>query len=290
MTISAKIIKDSISEVGARITTLQLMYPRFIHAEMLTHRVFSRNASSSRAIPVKKMIEMVRSEPAMPIHWGANQPGMQASEQLVGERLDVAKSAWMMAAKAAADIAETMMETGLHKQVANRILEPFQHIHVIVTATEWHNFFALRAHPDAQPEIQALAVAIREAMDASVPKLLHEGEWHLPYVTDEDFLAIEQHIGNPLNRNGVVEMAKKVSAARCARVSYLMHDGSKPSIEKDLELYERLVGGEPIHASPVEHQATPDFHNWEGWENPHLHGNFVGWIQYRKEIESSFAS
>jgi hypothetical protein len=295
MTISAKIIKDSISEVGARITTLQLMYPRFIHAEMLTHRVFSRNASSSRAIPVKKMIEMVRNEPAMPIHWGANQPGMQASEQLVGERLGVAKNAWMMAAKAAADIAETMMEVGLHKQVANRILEPFQHIHVIVTATEWHNFFALRAHPDAQPEIQALAVAIREAMTASVPKLLHEGEWHLPYVTDEDFLVIEQCIGNPLNRNGVVEMAKKVSAARCARVSYLMHDGSKPSIEKDLELYGRLVGGEPIHASPVEHQATPDipakvFHGWEGWENPHLHGNFVGWIQYRKEIESSFAS
>ena len=77
-----KVIADSISESGKRITTFQLKYPRFIHSEVMTHRVFSRNASSSRAIPVKKMIEQVRNNPAMPIHWGANQSGMQAKNEL----------------------------------------------------------------------------------------------------------------------------------------------------------------------------------------------------------------
>lgn len=278
MTIEAKVIEDSVSSAGKRLTTLQLKYPRFIHAEFMTHRVFSRNASSSRAIPVAKMIEAVRTEPAMPIHWGKNQPGMQANEQLTGVELNDAKHCWLAAAQSAANVAEKMMAIGLHKQVANRVLEPFQHIHVIVTATEWDNFFALRAHPDAQPEIQALAVAIRDAMTHHQPRELADDEWHLPYIRDEE-------------RGLPIEQLVKMSAARCARVSYLKHDGVAPSLEDDLTLYERLVGSMPIHASPIEHQAAPDT-LWsfdegetEKWEWPELHGNFVGWKQYRKMVE-----
>lgn len=281
--ISAKVITDSISEAGNRITTLQLTYPRFIHSEFLTHRVFSRNASSSRAIPVKKMIEMVRNEPAMPIHWGKNQPGMQASEEI--QHAGVAKDIWLRAARNAASIAEEMEQIGLHKQVANRILEPFQHIHVVVTATEWKNFFALRDHPDAQPEIHELAIQMRTAMDASVPKLIKTGEWHLPYVTNGEREA-------EMNSEAGYETLRKVSAARCCRVSYLRHDGLPASIEEDLALCERLAGSVPIHASPFEHQATPDRRVDYGmpgiWRQVKLHGNFVGWIQYRKQIEQSF--
>ena len=287
MTIQAKIIADSISTAGKRITTFQLLYPRFIHAELMTHRVFSRNASSSRAIPVKKMIDMIRDSPARPIHWGENQAGMQASVELSDEKKIVAKLLWSNAAKKAADIAEAMMNIDLHKQVANRILEPFQHISVVLTATEFDNWFELRAHPDAQPEIQFLAQEMREAMDDSDPVKLKPGEWHLPYVTNEDRYAINA-FGYPS------DTLMKISAARCCRVSYLKHDGAKPSIDDDLKLCERLAGARPIHASPFEHQATPDIltpgnrGQLPGWLSPKQHGNFVGWIQYRKLIEQSF--
>lgn len=283
MTISAKIIADSISEAGKRITTLQLCYPRFIHAELMTHRVFSRNASSSRAIPVSKMIEQVRTNPAMPIHWGKNQAGMQAKEELDAEHKAVVQDMWLTAARHAAELAHHMMEAGAHKQVVNRILEPFQWIHVVVTSTEWGNFFELRAHEDAQPEIHHLAVMMREAMDASTPVLLHLGEWHLPYVS------AEERMDNDL----FIEDAKKISAARCCRVSYLKHDGHASTIEEDLALCDRLVGARPLHASPFEHQATPDVlvpdvQVGAHWKQQHLHGNFVGWIQHRKLIEGQF--
>jgi hypothetical protein len=271
--IQAKIIEDSIARAsGVRLTTMQLTYPRFIHAEFMTHRVFSRNASSSRAIPVAKMLEQVRTEPATPIHWGKNQAGMQAKAELEGEDLATAGYLWDKAARMAADIAEEMAALGLHKQVANRILEPFQHIHVIVTATEWENFFNLRAHPDAQPEIQALAYEMLDALKASDPRPLNFGDWHLPYIWPEE----------RSSRN--IQMLLKMSAARCARVSYLRHDGLRPRIEEDLDRYEKLVGSNPMHASPVEHQATPDRVMDGKWEAPSLHGNFVGWIQHRQLI------
>lgn len=282
--ITAKIIEDSISNENKRITTLQLMYPRFIHAELMTHRVFSRNASSSRAIPVKKMLEMVRNEPAMPIHWGKNQPGMQANEQLSSKELDLAKAMWLVAARNAADMAEEMAHLGLHKQVANRILEPFQHIHVVLTATEFDNWFELRAHPDAQPEIQDLAIQMRAVMEVSIPYLLQPDEWHLPYITDQEYEDIQDWV-----------TLCKVSAARCCRVSYLKHDGTPSTIEEDLALCDRLIGSRPLHASPFEHQATPDDMTKGNqikpahWKQQQFHGNLVGWIQHRKLIEYSFS-
>lgn len=276
MQFEAKIIEDSISPWGARLTTMQLCYPRFIHSEMMTHRVFSRNASSSRAIPVKKMIQMVREEPAMPVHWGANQPGMQAGTEV--QHVGVAKDLWLRAARNAANLAEEMAQIGLHKQVANRILEPFQWMHVIVTATEWDNFFALRDHPDAEPNIQLLARMMKQAMTDSPPVFrwgcgYDATIWHLPYVNAEERSVFASGQEN-------IRMLCMLSAARCARVSYLNHDGSVPNHDKDLALYERLVGGNPMHASPIEHQG-----HYLKKSGPEFSGNFRGWKQFRKIVE-----
>jgi thymidylate synthase ThyX len=270
-TLTAKVIEDSIAENGVRLTTLQLCYPRFIHAEFMTHRVFSRNASSSRAIPVAKMIEQVRNDPAMPIHWGRNQAGMQANEELAPLAQEGARQLWLQAARDAASVAQVMADVGLHKQVANRILEPYQYMHVIVTATEWENFFELRNHPDAQPEIHALAKVMHFAFAESRAVELKEGDWHLPYVTRAERLAF----------NNDLDLLLKLSAARCARVSYLTHDGQTPSVEKDVALYDRLVGSKPLHASPIEHQATP-LPEADMWS-----GNFRGWLQNRKIVENA---
>jgi thymidylate synthase ThyX len=301
MTNSAKIICHSISEAGVPLTTMQLRYPRFIHAEVMTHRVLSRNASSSRAIPVERLIKDIREDTAMPLHWGKNQPGMQAEEEcnsivpvisyeyLKGQRLEKGISymgrdqAWFRARDYAISVAEAFHKAGYHKQIVNRLLEPFSYINVVVTSTEWSNFFELRDHPDAQPEIMVLAQAMKKAMAESTPKLLREGEWHLPYVNDlpdiEEFLRKE---GKGYEWKELIETAIKCSVARCARVSYLTHDMKPPDIAKDIELYDKLITSKPIHASPAEHQARPTVGNED---IPSFTGNFSGWVQYRKLIE-----
>lgn len=267
MSIEAKVIADSYHlNDRNRITTLQLKYHRFIHAEFMTHRVFSRSASSSRAIPINKIIGQVWNDPAMPLHWGANVSGMQAKKELSGLNLWAAKTVWKTASKFACIFAYLFSKIGLHKQIGNRILEPWQYINVILTATEFENFFELRIHPDAQPEIQELAKQIKQAIDNSIPKELQVGEWHLPYITDEEFELCDYDI------------LLKCSTARCARVSYSNHDGSKPSVKRDVELHDKLVVSEPLHASPAEHQATPG-------EYGKFYRNFRGWIQYRVELE-----
>lgn len=270
-----KIIADSISNEGTRITTFQLKFHRFILPEFNTHRQFSRNFSSSRAIPVSKIIEQVVCDPATPVHWGKNQAGMQANEELSGNGLDEARKCWLKASEAAVKAARAMADVGVHKQVVNRLLEPFQWVSGVVTATELDNFFELRAHNDAQPEIQALAYLMKQKMEDSIPRPLKQGEWHLPYVQPYEFADYRDDI----------ELLKKVSAARCCRVSYLKHDGTNANIEEDLALCDRLVGSRPLHASPFEHQATPDYKQYGEWTASDLHGNFNGWIQYRKEIE-----
>jgi hypothetical protein len=295
MTISAQIIADSMSPAGKRLTTMQLRYPRFIHPEFMTHRVFGRNASSSRAIPVERMIADLRRDPAMPIYWGSNKPGMQAGVELTGLDLDLVKHQWLNAMEEMIARADIMVKAGLHKQIANRILEPWAHINVVVTATEWDNFFELRCHPDAQPEIQHLAVLMREEMRLNVPIELHPGDWHLPYIGASDWVNAYHHLKiNRITRDEPAtrekqELLVKVSVARCARVSYLTHDGRQTTIEEDLALYDRLVGSTPLHASPAEHQATPDEGIQHGskttWIHEAEHGNLVGWRQYRKMLE-----
>jgi hypothetical protein len=273
--ITAKLIADSLSPEDVRITTLQLRYPKFIHQDFMTHRVFSRCASSSRAVPVAKVLNQVRLDPAMPIHWGANRPGMQALEELPQILINSCKEKWIEAANAAADIAEVMaLGIGLHKQTANRILEPFMFIHVVVTSTEWGNFFELRDHADAQPEMRELAIQMRKARSASAPEMRHrerdtQGAWHLPYITEGERAIYEAQ----------PHMLAKMSAARCARVSYENHDGTEPDMKKDLELFEKLAGSTPRHASPLEHQAYPLAAPLSKSRN------FTGWRQFREVIE-----
>lgn len=270
MKIEAKIICDSVCGNGKRITTMQLTYPRFIHAEFMTHRVFSRNASSSRAIPVNKMIQMANADPAFFVHIGSNQPGMQAGAEVDEQTKKIFKSEWEQLGRVVSDyVNRWASEYGIHKQVANRALEPWHHITVLVTATEWDNFFSLRCHKDAQPEMQALAEAMRRVYEEASPTKKMFGTWHLPFITPNDIGSLEEKI--------------QMSVARCARVSYLNHDGSVPNKEKDIALYTQLVGSTPIHASPAEHQATP----CGSFSNEVFCGNFVGWMQYRKFLEGN---
>lgn len=284
MTISATVIEHSESTTsGARLVTVLARYPRYIHSELMTHRQFSRNASSSRAIPVAKLIENVETDLVYPSQWGANNPGMQSIEELTVEQMDEAKDYWDMARRNAVRVATKLAELGAHKQIVNRILEPFAHINTLITATEWGNFFELRCHPDADPTMQAVGCAIHDAIDASTPKLLRAGEWHLPFITTE-----ERAEFGP-------DMLRRASAARCARTSYLTHDFKPPAITGDIRLYNKLVGSRPIHASPTEHQATPDILHkdehglYTQWKSPHLHGNFFGWVQFRKLVEKEMA-
>lgn len=269
-----KIVLDSISPEGKRIITYQLTYPRYIHAELMTHRVFSRNASSSRAIPAAKLIENSLKNPVYPIRWGKNQAGMQAAmEDLSDDDAIAAKEIWDEMMIACANGVRALSELGLHKQWANRPLEWFGTISVVLTTTEDENWFELRDHKDAQPEIQHLAKMMRIAKDASNPEELEYGQWHLPYITEKE------------KSDCFLTESLKMSVARCARVSYLTHDGQTPDKEKDLALYDRLVGSVPLHASPTEHQATPyDRHV----HYPHEQGNFRGWTQHRKLIEKDF--
>lgn len=258
MTITAKVIAHSRAEGSPDLITLECRYPRFIHAEFMTHRVFSRNASSSRAVPVARMIQDVLDDPAMPVAWGSNKPGMQAGDEL--PHWEIARDCWLDAKDAAVHRANEMMNLGAHKQIVNRILEPFAHISVVVTATEWDNFFMLRCHPDADPTMRALAEAMRDAIEGSAPR---HAEWHLPYVSDGELWA-----------HGA-DVSALISAARCARVSYLNHDGTAPDIDKDLALAKRLLDSR--HMSPFEHQshATPG----------HPGRNFNGWTQHRAMID-----
>lgn len=291
--ISAKIIRDSISKVGVRLTTMELEYPRVIHAELMTHRVFSRNASSSRAIPTKRMLKNMATMPALPAEWRMNEPGMQG---FTAAPADIVEKAEAIYARNRQQCIDDMLEIdalGLHKQHSNRLGECHQHIKVVVTATQWANWFGLRNHPAADPTIQALAREMYAAMQSSKPDLILSDDWHLPYVTTAD----EEHVwdtikGKPLRDNDLLEILIKISAARCARVSYNNFDGSKTNVASDLDLYEKLVGDHPLHASPTEHQACPDHKHWvdidgeptRSWKSPHLHGNFVGWCQHRKTL------
>jgi len=283
MTISARIEKDSISPNGDRITTFVLTYPRFIHSEFMTHRMFSRNASSSRAIPFEKQVQMILDDTAMPISFSKNKKGMQANEDIDDQ--EEAKRVWLEARDKAIEEATKLHRLGVHKQHVNRLLEPFMHITVVCTATEYNNFFALRYHSMAQPELQELARQMWKLYRSHKPRPTREGEWHLPFIKREDIIkirkaldlrAIEINSEYPKIIEPLYTILSKLSVARCARVSYLNHDGTAPTLEQDLELYERLVGGSPKHSSPAEHQATPLQGIWSG--------NFFGWKQYRKTL------
>ncbi|MGH2973343.1 MAG: FAD-dependent thymidylate synthase [Solirubrobacterales bacterium] len=301
MAFDAKVLADSKSPAGYRLTTLEATFPRFILAEFNTHRVFSRNSASSRAIPIVKQLRRVLEDPYVPIEFGSNQPGMQAGPALAGKEMLAAEREWLRARddavrrvlglitspdaasgesdlfgyleqveKACREKAQPSEWLNVHKQVANRLLEPFMWHTVIVTATEWDNFWNLRCHPDAQPEIRLIAEKMRTAMAGSIPMDLDWNEWHLPLIRPEDR---EDMTSN--------EDLIKVSVGRCARVSYLTHAG-KRDLGADIDLYDRLLASG--HMSPLEHPARPlvpaELQESE-WS-----GNFRGWHSYRKGVQS----
>jgi hypothetical protein len=223
----------------------------------MTHRLFSRNSASSRAIPNEKLSSRVEADPVMPVYWGQNQSGMQAVDEIDRRSQILAESVWLNAREEMLVASNRLAQLGVHKQLCNRLLEPWMWITVIVTATEYENFFHLRCHPDAQPEIQKIACMMRDLYRTNGPRLLKVGMWHTPYIQPNEELSHLQELN--------------VSVARCARVSYLTHDG-KREIESDLKLFDRLQSSG--HWSPFEHvaRATPGVQS----------GNFSGWKQYRK--------
>ena len=308
--ITAKVICDSISEDGVRLTTFELEYPRFIHSELMTHRMLSKNSSSSRAIPVSKMIGQIEDNMALPLYWGKNKSGMQAVEEV--SKFDECKSvlSWERSFNYIKDRVNDMLSVDLHKQIPNRLLEPFQMMKVVITGTDWENFFNLRIHPDAQPEICMLAYKIYEAMQQSKSQKLLQGQYHLPYVCNSYELSEE---GFPIldtlayctedNKLLSLEEAIKISAASCASVSYRTEGMTLDKAEK---IFDMLIKAEVIHSSPFEHIATPiiekelvfewewrdgvEYRESDYWQGGVTHrnkqgqlcsGNFRGWVQFR---------
>ena len=308
--ITAKIVCDSISQDGVRITTLEIEYPRFIHGEFMTHRSLSKNSSSSRAIPIQKMLDQIEDNMAIPIYWGKNKSGMQAVEEVDDLSKKKAETMWKGCFWKAKDTASWMSDDGLHKQVPNRLTEPFQMMKVVVTGTDWDNFFNLRIHPDAQPEICMLAYKIYKAMEESYPVKLKAGDWHLPFVNigwngrgdttyfNEDFDVID------------LEDAIKISASCCAQVSYRNTD---MSLEKADKIFNMLIKSDVLHASCFEHLATPieekdfsfdipfdgsevSYRESDSWQEGVTHrnrqgglcsGNLRGWVSYRQQLQDN---
>lgn len=286
METSARIILDSMHpEFDYRVTTFEVTFHRFVLAEMNTHRKFSKNSASSRAIPVKKQIQRVRESPAFPLSWPKEMSGMQGGEEFNADSVETLQLIWKILADKAADIAEFLMAFGLHKSVTNRLLEPFMWHTAIISSTEWDNFWGLRCNPLAQPEIRAVAEMMKKVYTSSVPRNLQYGEWHLPMVTGYDWNDIKAEFGEKS-----LEVAQKASVARCARVSYLTHDTNKRDLIKDIALADKLAHPEsgPMHASPFEHVCTPA--TGEEMAFGHVRGNFTGWHQLRHKVEDEFSS
>lgn len=289
MAYSSRILKDSMSPDGVRLTTLEVTFPRIVLAEFNTHRVFSRNSASSRAIPVEKMLLKVQEDPFIPIYWGKNQKGMQAERELTDIEQLLALVEWIQARDYAVEQAQRMLDIGVHKQITNRLLEPFLWHTVIVTSTEWENWRGLRRSKDAQPEIRRIADMIDVTIEESSPQAVDYGDWHLPLVDDRFDLEVAGY--------SMLDIVK-ICIGRCTRVSYLTHDGKRDP-KADIELCERLL--KSGHMSPFEHAACPltvtdaqnvvlsQLESFSGLPDvlPQnvFNGNFRGWTQARKLIK-----
>lgn len=297
--ITAKVICDSISKQGIRLTTFEIEYPRFILAELNTHRQLSKNSSSSRAIPINKMLSTIENNIAIPVYWGKAKSGMQADEEV--SKIDEVKSvlAWERSFNYSKERVKDMNDIGLHKQVPNRLIEPFQMMKTVITGTDFDNFFNLRLHPDSQPEICMLAYKMYKAIEESDPYELKVGEWHLPYVDkllDNDGcllsygMLVNDSVYGVMHKPLKLDDAIKISASCCAQVSYRNTD---MSLEKADKIFNMLIKSDVLHASCFEHLATPvqdQRNNINGWEEGITHmnkqgqlcsGNLRGYVQYR---------
>lgn len=259
--VSARMELDSSNPRGVRLSTMICTFPRSILAEVNTHRRLSRNSASSRAIPPGKMIEMVMEDPFIPVHWTTAGKGMSGGPELVDPGLIAeCRMEWLNARISAVQSAERLIRLGLAKQVVNRVLEPFMWHTALISGTEWGNFFALRDHPKAEPHFKDLAHAMLHELRTSFPMAREAGEWHLPLCNDLLGVPDEERV--------------QISTARCARISYLTHDGRRDPNE-DLRLYRDL--STDGHWSPFEHPARAT-------DTLDRIGNFVGWYQHRKDF------
>lgn len=293
---SVRVIADSVNSSGNRLTTIECEYPRFIHGEVMTHRMFSRNAQSSRAVPVGSTIS-ANTLHVKPYIWGKNKAGMSSTEVLTPFKKNLAALVWNTTAKLCFGSSWLLSKIGLHKQWSNRMTEWCSNIKVIITATEWDNFFWLRIDEDAaQPEMVILARRIKCAIDVSTPVEIRSGQWHLPYINVMmNSNGADVYLDSDSNQL-TLEEAQQISASCCAQVSYRKLNDSK---EKALEIYGRLFDGAKPHLSPVEHQGTPilDIDNYFNFsankgvthadsEGNQWSANFKGWIQLRQTLDS----
>jgi hypothetical protein len=268
---NAKIIADSVAPDGTRLTTMEITYPRIIHGEVMTHRVFSRNSASSRAIPTELQIQKVKDEPFVPEHFGSKKKGMAPGPSLNGWKEGVARRVWKSSRWAAIGAVRILDKLGVHKSYASRLLEPWMWNTLVVTSTTYDNFFYLRIDPDAQGEIQTIAELMKAAYDMSVPKTRSVGEWHLPYITAEDYPNFQS---DPL-------AFPKISAGRCARVSY-DNTHKKEKQQESIQRAQRMLTASKVHWSPFEHQARV----MESVNHPY-NANFQGqWGQLRAMLEN----
>ncbi len=297
--VSCEVIQHSISPQGKEILTVSVKYGLIIHSEFLRHRQLSRGVKSNRAIPAKVIRREVLEDPYTPQWFGKNKSGMVSEEQV---RFPwIAKKLWRTARYPACGFHWLGEKLGVHKEILNRLLNPWQWVRETITATEWDNLYNLRRHKDAQRDIKEVVDAIYECHTKSNPNALSEGEWHVPYVKREwdnqGVLHYWDNDGMELSQ----EQAIKCSAARCARSSYDNHDNTSASYKVDCGLYDMLVTSKPAHASPVEHQATPmkvdaaAFSITNSWTEGLTHvdkscrlwsGNFEGWTQHRQTLNN----
>lgn len=260
--ISARVVLDSVSPQNHRLTTVECTFPRIILAEIAMHRAFSRGSASSRAIPVRKMLNKATLEPYIPEKVAVNKAGMQGEEYFSDEELKQIQDIWLAARDQATYLANKLLNLNVHKQTANRLLEPFLYHTMIISSTDWDNFFnqRLSKHGMAQPEMGELADCIYEAIHSSTPKELGYNEWHTPYIQpDEENLSNAEKMRLSTSRNG--------------RVSFLNHNGVR-SLSDDYDLFNKLLNA--FHPGPFEHVATPDSMG---------SGNFQGWTQLRFFLE-----
>jgi hypothetical protein len=273
--IHVEVLLDSVGPNGARLTTFLVKYPRFVHADIMTHRSLARNGASSRAKPVRVVIREVLDDPAVPAWWASKGKGMQGGAPLKGWRLWLCLRLWLLARYPAVAVSWILDAIGAAKQHCNRVLEPWHHIAMLYSGTDhaWPNFFKLRCHPDADPTAQRLACTMALLYRESGPTMLRAGDWHMPFLFrhERDQLSVDE--------------CMTISVARCARLSYFEFDaGHKVSgFEADRRLNRRLKG-DPIHATPFEHQGQAQPAGLIKRSGP-----FLGWNQHRKTIPGECA-
>lgn len=303
----AKVILDSIGPQGNRLTTMEFTLPKLWLAEFNTHCMFARNSASTRAIPYKKQRGYALDDPFIPFEWPIEQKGMAHSRaETDPEEIKLLEQIWLAARNKAIEFCDFLaapdplrtvnrkFANPIHKQLACRLIEPWRFQTVLVTGDEgsYSNFFHLRCDFAAAPEIHKAADLMWTAYSTSSPQLLKEGEWHMPLlnIDDEDKNVLSEFAADGLYSKRLCE----VSSARCARISYLTHDG-KRDMKEDLNLFQRLTGNG--HWSPLEHVCQAMAPHCLPQEildkldvQPKRYGKWFGWRSLRSTFPNEYVT